>query len=87
MKKTNKIITILIFIFLYIPMLVLIVGSFNEGKSLARFDPPLQESGSISSLPIPYTIPITVRSVFAPSPSPFRLRTQAILRCPSTLTV
>ena len=38
MKKTNKIITILIFIFLYIPMLVLIVGSFNEGKSLARFD-------------------------------------------------
>ena len=38
MKKTNKLITILIFIFLYIPMLVLIVGSFNEGKSLARFD-------------------------------------------------
>ena len=38
MKKANKTITILIFIFLYIPMLVLIVGSFNEGKSLARFD-------------------------------------------------
>ena len=38
MKKTNKFLTILIFIFLYIPMLVLIVGSFNEGKSLARFD-------------------------------------------------
>ena len=38
MKKTNKLLTILIFIFLYIPMLVLIVGSFNEGKSLARFD-------------------------------------------------
>ena len=38
MKKTNKLITVLIFIFLYIPMLVLIVGSFNEGKSLARFD-------------------------------------------------
>ncbi|MBO5130105.1 MAG: ABC transporter permease [Oscillospiraceae bacterium] len=38
MKKANKIITIAIFIFLYIPMLVLIVGSFNEGKSLARFD-------------------------------------------------
>ena len=38
MKKTNRIITILIFIFLYAPMLVLIVGSFNEGKSLARFD-------------------------------------------------
>ena len=38
MKKANKIITILIFIFLYIPMVVLIVGSFNEGKSLVRFD-------------------------------------------------
>ena len=38
MKKTNKIITILIFIFLYIPMAVLIVGSFNQGKSLSRFD-------------------------------------------------
>lgn len=38
MKKINKIITILIFVFLYIPMVVLIVGSFNEGKSLARFD-------------------------------------------------
>ena len=38
MKKTNRIITILIFVFLYAPMLVLIVGSFNEGKSLARFD-------------------------------------------------
>ncbi len=38
MKKANRIITILIFVFLYVPMLVLIVGSFNEGKSLARFD-------------------------------------------------
>ena len=38
MKKTNRIFTTLIFIFLYAPMLVLIVGSFNEGKSLARFD-------------------------------------------------
>ena len=38
MKKANKILTIVIFIFLYIPMLVLIVGSFNEGKSLVRFD-------------------------------------------------
>ena len=38
MKKTNKIITILIFIFLYIPMAVLSVGSFNQGKSLSRFD-------------------------------------------------
>ena len=38
MKKVNRIITILIFVFLYIPMAVLIVGSFNEGKSLSRFD-------------------------------------------------
>ena len=38
MKKANKIITILTFVFLYIPMAVLIVGSFNEGKSLVRFD-------------------------------------------------
>ena len=38
MKKANKIITILMFVFLYIPMAVLIVGSFNTGKSLSRFD-------------------------------------------------
>ena len=38
MKKANRIFTILIFNFLYAPMLVLIVGSFNEGKSLSRFD-------------------------------------------------
>ena len=38
MKKMNKIFTIIIFVFLYIPMAVLVVGSFNEGKSLVRFD-------------------------------------------------
>ena len=38
MKRANKILSILIFIFLYIPMVVLIVGSFNTGKSLVRFD-------------------------------------------------
>lgn len=38
MKRTNRIITILIFIFLYIPMAVLVVGSFNTGKSLIHFD-------------------------------------------------
>ena len=38
MKKVNKIFTIIIFIFLYIPMVVLVVGSFNQGKSLVRFD-------------------------------------------------
>ena len=38
MKRTNRIFTVLIFIFLYIPMLVLIVGSFNTGKNLAQFE-------------------------------------------------
>lgn len=38
MKRTNRIFTILIFIFLYIPMAVLIVGSFNTGKNLAIFE-------------------------------------------------
>ena len=38
MKKFNKIFTIIIFVFLYIPMAVLVVGSFNQGKSLVRFD-------------------------------------------------
>ena len=38
MKKTNRILTILIFVFLYVPMLVLIVGSFNTGKNLSVFE-------------------------------------------------
>ena len=38
MKKTNRIFTILIFIFLYIPMAVLIVASFNTGKDITHFD-------------------------------------------------
>ena len=38
MKKTNKILTILIFVFLYIPMAVLIVASFNEGKDITAFE-------------------------------------------------
>ena len=38
MKKTNRLITVLIFIFLYIPMAVLIVGSFNTGKNLSVFE-------------------------------------------------
>ena len=38
MKKTNRIFTTLIFIFLYIPMVVLILGSFNTGKSLSEFE-------------------------------------------------
>ncbi len=38
MKKTNRILTVLIFIFLYIPMAVLVVGSFNTGKNLSIFE-------------------------------------------------
>ena len=38
MKKVNRIITILIFVFLYIPMAVLVVASFNTGESMTRFD-------------------------------------------------
>ena len=38
MKRTNSIFTILIFIFLYIPMAVLIVASFNTGKDITEFD-------------------------------------------------
>ena len=41
MKKSNRasrLITVLIFIFLYIPMAVLIVGSFNTGKNLSVFE-------------------------------------------------
>ena len=38
MKKTNRFITVLIFIFLYIPMAVLIVASFNTGKDITHFE-------------------------------------------------
>ena len=38
MKKANRLLTILIFVFLYIPMAVLIVASFNEGKDLTTFE-------------------------------------------------
>ncbi len=38
MKKTNRIITILVFALLYIPMLVLIVASFNTGKNISVFE-------------------------------------------------
>ena len=38
MKKTNRILTVLIFIFLYIPMGVLIVASFNTGKDITNFE-------------------------------------------------
>ena len=38
MKRTNRIFTVLMFIFLYIPMAVLIVASFNTGKDITEFD-------------------------------------------------
>ena len=37
MKKAKRIITVLIFIFLYIPMAVLVVASFNTGKDITEF--------------------------------------------------
>ncbi len=38
MKRANRIFTILIFVFLYIPMAVLIVASFNTGSDLTKFE-------------------------------------------------
>ena len=38
MKKTTRVITILIFLFLYVPMAVLIVASFNTGKDITQFE-------------------------------------------------
>ena len=38
MRKTTKLITILVFIFLYFPMIVLAVASFSTGKDIAVFD-------------------------------------------------
>ncbi len=38
MKRTNRIFTVLIFVFLYIPMAVLIVASFNTGKDITDFE-------------------------------------------------
>ena len=38
MKRTNRILTILIFVFLYIPMAVLIIASFNQGKDITNFE-------------------------------------------------
>ena len=38
MKKVNRFITVLIFIFLYAPMLVLMIASFNVGKDITEFE-------------------------------------------------
>ena len=37
MRKVNKIFTILVFIFLYIPMILLAIASFNSGTDIAVF--------------------------------------------------
>ena len=37
MKKFNRVFTVLVFIFLYIPMIALAVASFNTGKDIANF--------------------------------------------------
>ena len=38
MRKTNKLLTIIMFIFLYLPMAVLVVASFNTGKNITQFE-------------------------------------------------
>ena len=38
MKRLNRIYTIIIFLFLYLPMVVLIVASFNTGKDITDFE-------------------------------------------------
>ena len=38
MKHVNRLITVLIFIFLYIPMVVLMVASFSTGKDVTQFE-------------------------------------------------
>jgi len=38
MRKANRILTVLMFVFLYIPMVVLIVASFNTGKDITNFE-------------------------------------------------
>ena len=38
MKRANRILTIVMFIFLYIPMIVLVVASFNTGKDITNFE-------------------------------------------------
>ena len=38
MKKTNRLLTVLMFMFLYLPMVVLVVASFNTGKNITQFE-------------------------------------------------
>ena len=38
MKRFNTVFTVLVFAFLYIPMIVLCVASFNAGKDIATWE-------------------------------------------------
>jgi len=38
MRRFNRIFTVIVFIFLYVPMIVLAVASFNSGKDIASFE-------------------------------------------------
>ena len=38
MRRTNRFITVMLIIYLYIPMAVLVVASFNTGKNITHFD-------------------------------------------------
>ena len=38
MKRFNRVLTVLIFIFLYMPMAVLIIASYNTGKDITEFE-------------------------------------------------
>ena len=38
MKRTNRWVTILMFAFLYLPMMVLVLASFNTGKDITQFE-------------------------------------------------
>ena len=38
MKKAKRVISVLMFLFLYIPMIVLVVASFNTGKDITHFE-------------------------------------------------
>ncbi len=38
MKRLGKVWTVIVYLFLYMPMIVLFVGSFNDGKDLSEFE-------------------------------------------------
>ena len=38
MKKFTRVFTVLVFLFLYLPMIVLAVASFNQGTDIASWD-------------------------------------------------